>query len=101
MSKNLQEIVNLELINHHDTNATTIKEFLKNLLEVLWSEGESFSGKRPFGNSGWDWELYATLIHHGVVKGKLDSDNCIEKLSEPQRKKANQIIFDCIDEIFK
>jgi hypothetical protein len=31
----------------------TIRDYLRILLETLWEEGEGFSGKRPFGNSGW------------------------------------------------
>ena len=31
----------------------TVKDYLKTLLHTLWDEEDGFSGKRPFGNSGW------------------------------------------------
>ena len=39
----------------------TIKEYLKELLLRLWDECEGFSSKRPFGNSGWEWDLVAVV----------------------------------------
>ena len=38
----------------NDADAENIGEYLKALLSAVWHEGESFSGKRPFGNSGSD-----------------------------------------------
>ncbi len=32
----------------------TIRDYFLRLVEQLWMEGEGFSGKRPFGNSGWE-----------------------------------------------
>jgi hypothetical protein len=45
---------------------------LYNLLSELWRKEEGFSGKRPFGNSGWKHDLYFPLIKHGVLKGSLE-----------------------------
>lgn len=53
-------------------DADTIGEFLIALLRALWSEREGFSGKRPFGESGWDSELYIALIHAGMVTGTMN-----------------------------
>ena len=47
----------------------TFRKYLKLLLETLWKEGEGFSGKRPFGNSGWEHELYHGLIEIGSLEG--------------------------------
>lgn len=33
------------------------KEYLRQLLIAVVKEGECFSGKRPFGNSGWGYAL--------------------------------------------
>ena len=54
----------------NDAKAKTIRGYLKSLLSELWREEESFSGKRPFGNSGWQWEVYRALIDGGAVPGK-------------------------------
>lgn len=52
----------------------TVREYLKGLLEELWGQGEGFSGKRPFGNSGWEYDLYYALIASGNFKGTYEVD---------------------------
>jgi len=58
-------ILSIEMVDN-DANADTIRDYLKVLLSTLWEEGESFSGKRPFGNSGWEYELLDTLEIHDI-----------------------------------
>lgn len=53
---------------------TTIREYFKLQLAALWAEGESFSGKRPFGNSGWEGVLEGVLINHHCVPGVIDTE---------------------------
>lgn len=55
----------------------SIREYLRELLSALWHDGECFSGKRPFGNSGWEYDLYLPLIVAGVIGGNLDEDGYI------------------------
>lgn len=62
----------------NDADAKTVRSYLKSLLSELWRKEESFSGKRPFGNSGWQYEVYAALVKGGAVDGKFDSEGCIE-----------------------
>lgn len=50
----------------------TVRHYLVELLLTLWVEGEQFSGKRPFGNSGWEYDIYKALVSAGVVCGELD-----------------------------
>jgi hypothetical protein len=50
----------------------TIRDYLHELLALVWAEGDGFNGKRPFGNSGWEYELYIPLIAAGYVDGVLD-----------------------------
>ena len=57
----------------NDANATTVREYLTMLLVTLWTEEESFSGKRPFGNSDWSWDLVPALHNSGLLEGTLDS----------------------------
>ena len=87
------EILSLPM-DENDGGAATIRDYLKGLLSKLWLEGEGFSGKRPFGNSGWDFELYKPLIKAGLVMGKLDGDGYIEDLDN---KAADKLIFEAID----
>lgn len=52
----------------------TVRDYLHALLETLWDEEEGFSGKRPFGNSGWKYEIYSPLVAGGFISGSLDED---------------------------
>lgn len=59
----------------------SLREYLHALLDVMWREGERFSGKRPFGNSGWEYDVYAFLVKAGAIEGKMaedDPDECVE-----------------------
>ena len=64
----------------NDAGAETIGEYLKLLLLTLWDEEEGFSGKRPFGNSGWQHEVYTALLTARVVDGKLDEDGFVDEI---------------------
>ena len=56
----------------------TVREYLCKLLMTLWEEGECFSGKRPFGNSGWERDLYKPLIAGGFIIGELDGQGYVD-----------------------
>jgi hypothetical protein len=58
----------------NDSGATTVGGYLQKLLVTLWIEQEGFSGKRPFGNSGWDYDLMKALADGGFIKGEIDED---------------------------
>lgn len=79
----------------------TIREFLCKLLSELWNKGESFSGKRPFGNGGWEYPIYEVLIREGAVQGTLDEDGRVDELERDERHKADAIVFGLIDEMCK
>ncbi len=59
-------------MGENDANAVTVRDYLKALLRKLFAEGEGFSGKRPFGNSGWEGEIAAAFVKAGRLKGKMD-----------------------------
>ena len=61
-------------LGDNDADAATVRGYFKAQLRMLWRKGEGFSGKRPFGNSGWEYDLDAALIQAGRVPGKLDGD---------------------------
>jgi hypothetical protein len=65
-------------MDRNDAGATTIGAYLTALLVELWQQEEGFSGKRPFGNSDWKFDVYKALIKGGAVPGKLDADGCVE-----------------------
>lgn len=66
----------------NDSGATTIRGYLVALLAAVWDQSEGFSGKRPFGNSGWDWDLYGALVKAGHINGRFDEDGYIEDVDE-------------------
>jgi hypothetical protein len=66
----------------NDANAETVGAYLKALLIGVLTETEGFSGKRPFGNSGWIWDLYRPLVVAGLITGTLDEDGYIEKCDD-------------------
>src|SRR5258708_35157906 len=53
----------------------TVVEYLKALLTELWREEEGFSGKRPFGDSGWTYGVYAGFIKAKLITGEIDSED--------------------------
>lgn len=73
----------------------TIRDYLKGLLVTLWSEGEDFSGKRPFGNSDWQWEIYEAFVMSGHLEGEIDEDGYIDPGSIDERE-AHQFVLDFI-----
>lgn len=77
----------------NDADAATIRDYLVKLLAVLWDEGEGFSGKRPFGNSGWESDLYLPLVKAGIVAGKIDEEEgWLDEISDDAEQLANKLI---------
>ena len=56
----------------NDSGADTVGGYLRALLSTLWNEEESFSGKRPFGNSGWRSDVVDAVIDAGASEEEVD-----------------------------
>jgi hypothetical protein len=69
-------------MEENDAEAKTVGDYLRKLLKLVWHDEEGFDGKRPFGNSGWQTEVYKALIKADLVSGHLDSDGDIEYADE-------------------
>lgn len=82
-----------------DCDATTLREYFHTLLLTLWLEGEGFSGKRPFGNSGWDGDVYLALVEMKAVNGKILSDEGHSYLDSCDYDKANKLVVKLIAEM--
>jgi hypothetical protein len=80
----------------NDAGATTVRAYLIKLLTCVWEDGESFNGKRPFGNSGWQYEVYAALIKAGIIKGILDEDGDIENVDY---RAADDLVGEAIERL--
>jgi hypothetical protein len=59
-------------LDGNDADAATVREYLIALLSELWTGEQGFSGKRPFGNSGWQYDIYIPLMRAGMISGELD-----------------------------
>lgn len=62
----------------NDAGAATVREYLVALARGAWTEGEGFSGKRPFGSSSWRYEVYAALGDAGYIRYVRDEDGYCE-----------------------
>lgn len=91
------QLLDLKLDNPDFPENFTIRDYLRQLLTTLWVEKEGFSGKRPFGNSGWEYDLYKPLVAAGVVPGTLDEDGYICDVDEVQ---GSVVIHSLIDYVF-
>lgn len=81
-----------------DPTGPTVRDYFHSLLAKLWAEGENFNGKRPFGDSSWQFDIYAPLIEAGLIPGKLDEDGYVDDIDE---RIVDPIILGAIAHIFK
>lgn len=77
----------------------TIRRYLLALLQTLWTEEEGFSGKRPFGNSGWQYDLFISLAKAGFIAGAVTADGEVD-FSEEQIALAHAYVSDLIAAVF-
>jgi hypothetical protein len=95
------EVMGMDILNikmqENDADAETIGQYLKALLAKVWDEGEGFSGKRSFGNSGWEFEIYYPLVREGLVTGMINEDGELESLVSGE---ADKIISQAIKGLF-
>ena len=87
------EILDLQFYSEDLSKELSIKQYLQELLLTLWKEKEGFSGKRPFGNGGWEFDIYACLIKNNIIEGRFDEDGFIEDVDD---EKGYAIILEAI-----
>lgn len=92
------DLVLVHKMQENDARAESIGDYLHSLLWTLWSEGEGFSSKRPFGNSDWESDLYAALVKGEFVDGEVDEDGYLDWCDKGG---AKNLIFQCIGHAFK
>ncbi len=80
----------------NDSGADTLAGYLGALLRDVWVQGEGFSGKRPFGNSGWQYEVYFPLVKAGWVDGFVDEYNDLDQVDT---QVADAVIVRAIDRL--
>lgn len=93
--ENIKNVLNLK-VNSID-GSITIRVYLYLLLEALWTQKEGFSGKRPFGESSWAYDLYEVLIKNELISGKLDENGFVQELD---KNEADEYVLSLIKFIF-
>jgi len=71
-----EEILDIRF-EHQDLGDVSIREFFGKLCMTVWLEEEGFSGKRAFGNSGWNYDLYECLETNNLIDEGDDADEFI------------------------
>lgn len=93
-----KEILELKFESTDLERTISIRDFFKELLTTLFKKGECFSGKRPFGNSGWDYDLCVCLAKKGVIDGKCSKYEDFDDW-DYDSKEADSKILELIKEL--
>lgn len=91
-----EAILRLKLDHDNEAGAVTIEGYFRALLHNLIVEKEGFSGKRPFGNSGWEYDLYWALIRGGYSVGTLDSEGYV---ADVDSRAADALLLEALMEL--
>lgn len=89
-----RRVLALEMLGNAP-GASTIREYLADLLWTLWTE-KHFNAERPFGDSRWKNELYRPLVDAGLVAGRFDDYWHAVDVDE---EAANRLILAAIEEM--
>ena len=93
-----KQILALEFHSNDLDKDITVKDFMKELLSTLFKEMECFSGKRPFGNSGWEYDMAICFVKNKIISGTIedlgDGDIDIDFDSNDFDKMIQKIISD-------
>jgi hypothetical protein len=90
-----QEVLNCPM-QPNDANAVTVRDYLVAIVRQVWREGEDFSGKRPFGNSSWEHEIFTALGKNGLIDVQFDEYGYIHDFD---RSWAHHVVLDAIDQL--
>jgi hypothetical protein len=80
-------------MGQNDAGVDTVRAYLAELLYLVWEHEDGFSGKRPFGNSGWQSEVHEALIRAGHLDGTFDEDGYLD---DYDRREANRLVLQAI-----
>jgi hypothetical protein len=74
----------------------TINQYLCELLITLLVKRESFNGKHPFGDSGWENYLLESMAKGGFIEATFDSEGYLDKISKEEEEKTFELIKDVV-----
>ena len=81
-----------------ESETVTLKQYFHMLLLKLWISEEVFDGRRPWGNSGWTYDVFVVLIKNGLIPGKIDNEGFVEEVDVDEAKAF--VITEIINPIF-
>lgn len=90
------ELLDFEFFCSDLDRKISIRNYFKELLCKLIEEEEGFSGKRPFGNSGWVHDLVKALVQAKAIKGTYDEE--YDSADDYSWGEFYKVIFDLIVE---
>lgn len=73
-----EALLALRLDPDNDSGARDVRGYLVSLLITLWFQGDGFSSDHPFGNTGWQYDVYTAMVKAGVLAGSIDEDGNVE-----------------------
>lgn len=97
VTENLDDILDNTLVER-GTEKQTLRCYLISLAQKCWEEGESFSGKRPFGSSGWHAEVYKALAKRGLIVVYRNSEGEWTDFDEVHGNKIIEVCFNYLKE---
>ena len=81
------DLLGVEL-GDNDSGKATLGGFLAGMIDL--------ETKRPYGNSGWVWDLYAALVRAGKIDGTFNEYDEVENIDT---RAANALIEQAAKEI--
>jgi hypothetical protein len=90
-----QDVLNCPM-GENSSGQSTIRGYLIALLVELWHEKDCFSGKRPFGEKHWDYEITLALVKGGFLEGVWDDHSCLVRAD---RQEINMLVLAAINEL--
>jgi hypothetical protein len=98
----MSDILDTPMVDN-DADAETLGEFLGLILMRVWQQQDGFSGKRPFGNSGWTWYVYESLAAAGEINAveRIEFEGTEDEFVDydidfDERRRADQMILTAI-----
>lgn len=86
-------------VSANNSGASTVRGYLVAIVAAVWDRGSDFSGKRPFGSSGWYFDIYTALAKAGHICATFDENDYIDEISDVERDKADSMISSAIQSL--
>lgn len=72
-----------------ERNCTTVRAYLGAIMLKVWDSGDGFDSKRPFGFSGWRYDILWALGEADLIESERDEGS---ELVTVDREAGNRLI---------